>query len=85
MKTNIEYINIIDCIQEQVDKIAKIKWKEDIESPPKFIVSELREAPKIMLTIEHNGYYHTTTLFPNGDYGCNSIAYIMEQLYNSTM
>ena len=91
MQTNMEptdtqsYMNVIDVLQTQVNKIAQDKWEDDVYCPPKFIVSEFKDEPKILITIDHAGYYHTTTLFPNGDYGNKSIADIMEQLYNSTM
>jgi len=36
----LEHINIIDSIQFAVDKICKQVYGHDIDSPPKFIVSQ---------------------------------------------
>ena len=79
-----DYTNCIDCLQKKVDELTVNLYKGD-ECPPKYIVSEEIHRRKILLTISHLGYVHTGVLFPNTDFGNNSIAYIMEQLYNSTM
>ena len=77
-------MNCIDCLQKKVDELTVNLYKGD-ECPPKYIVSEEIHRGKILLTISHLGYVHTGVLFPNTDFEDVSIAYIMEQLYNSTM
>ena len=79
-----DYTNCIDCLQKKVDELTVNLYKGD-ECPPKYIVSEEIHRRKILLTISHLGYVHTGVLFPNTDFEDVSIAYIMEQLYNSTM
>lgn len=79
-----EIVNVIDCIQLQVDEIAAERWKGD-ECPPEFLVSEDIIGGKILLTISHGGYCHTRPIFPNGKYGNERILIVMESLYNSTM
>lgn len=81
-----EFDNCITCIQKAVDELAKDMYSGD-ECEPRFIVSELNTGSdsKILLTVEHLGFVHTTILFPKGCYGNQPISSAMEHLYNSTM
>ena len=91
---NIEYKNIIDSVQDTIDKVCKQKYKDDAECPPEFIVS-LYQGYKdgkivehqIILTIDHMGHRHSRPIFPRLDYkyGYESLSEIMKYLYNSTM
>ena len=91
----LEYIDIIEAIQYSVDKIVKVKYKEDTSTPPKFIVSLLDRSDKegklinheIALTVSHAGFIHTRTIFPQVQYkyGYEPLEREIEWLYNSTM
>ena len=88
---NFETIDIIDVLQEYVDKIANEHWKSNTDCPPKFWVSLLNDFPedeckhKIILTIDH-GYKFSRVIFPQKNrYGYNSLFSDMELLYNKTM
>lgn len=84
-----KYIDIIELMQIQIDKITAEEWKSD-ECPPKFVLSVMGydEEAKMALTIEHMGYRFTEVIFP-----CKGIVYNngfniydeMRQLYNRTM
>lgn len=81
--------NIIDVLDEYIQKLAATKWKED-SCPPIFWLSldnDIEEQHKIILTINHLGSKFSEVLFPRTDahYGYNSILHHMEQLYNRTM
>jgi len=92
---NLEYIDIIEAIQYSVDKITKNKYKEDVDTPPKFIVSLLDRfdnegeivAHEIALTVIHMGFTHTRTIFPqlHYKYGYEPLDREITWLYNSTM
>lgn len=84
MKSNYEYLNIIEVIQKEVDKLAVEMYGCDTTCPPKFIVSADVDSNRILLTIVH-GDCHTATIFPRGEYGDACISSVMEMLYNSTM
>jgi len=91
----LEYINIIDSIQFAVDKICKQEYKTDIDSPPKFIVSQYDKLDneghstghEIILTIEHMNWKRSVTIFPRLDYkyGYGTLKDEMKDLYNCTM
>jgi hypothetical protein len=42
----LDFINIINAIQFAVDKICKQEYKNDTDSPPKFIVSQYDKLDK---------------------------------------
>lgn len=88
---NFETIDIIDVLQEYVDKIANEHWKDDTSCPPKFWVSLLNDSMeneceyKIILTIDHN-YKFSRVIFPQKSrYGCDSLFSDMALLYNKTI
>lgn len=81
------YKSIIDCVQEEVDRICDNKWEID-QCKPKFLVSLNSEyTDKLILTITHMGQSFSETLFPRLDmpYGYESVEYMMRQMYNRTM
>jgi hypothetical protein len=82
-------IDIVKIIEERVREMAKTHWKTD-SCPPKFWVSLNNEDDRnqsILLTISHNGFKFTETLFPRKKmvYGYDSILSHMVELYNRTM
>jgi hypothetical protein len=92
-------IDIIKCIQEQVDKIVKEKYKND-SCPPIFTVSVLYKEDdnlqtkvqrdkdhKIILTIQHCGSAFSKVIFPQtyNVYGYEPLEEIMKHMYNRTM
>lgn len=85
-----ETIDIIDVLQEYVDKVAAEYWESDTICPPKFWVSLQNESPKIphkiILTIDHNCKL-SMVIFPQQDkgYSYDSLFSDMELLYNKTM
>lgn len=86
-----ETIDIIDVLQEYVDKVATEYWESDTSCPPKFWVSLLNEflndeqEHKIILTIDH-GYKFSKVMFPQKErYGYRTIFSDMKLLYNKTM
>lgn len=91
----LEYINIIDAVQYAVNKVSKQLYKEDKDTPPRFIVSQYdvmdKEGKiidhKILLTVEHMGWKRSRVLFPRLDheYGYTSLKDEITYLYNSTM
>lgn len=81
--------NLIELIDNAVQCLAKQRWARD-DCPPKFWVSLSNEDDRnqsILLTISHNGYKFTETLFPRKKmtYGYTSILDHMVELYNRTM
>jgi hypothetical protein len=86
---NLEYLDIISIVDEIVQALARIHWRED-ECPPEFYVSlndEEEDAHSIMITVSHLGYNFTEKLFPrtNMQYGYDSLMSQMINLYNRTM
>lgn len=85
-----ETIDIIDVLQEYVNKVAAEYWESDITCPPKFWVSLQNESSKvphkIILTINHNCKL-SMVIFPQQDkgYSYDSLFSDMEFLYNKTM
>jgi hypothetical protein len=82
-------LDIVEIIQQQVDLIAKEKYKDD-PCPPVFQVSILYEdsnTHKLIMTITHLGNSFSTILFPQPKmkFGYESIEWEMTQLYNQTM
>jgi len=87
-------MNIVDYIQEVVDRIVKEKYKDDT-CMPQFIVSVLQEIDysgkinnhKLLLTVIHNGISNTRVIFPilSYNYGYENLEKEIEWLYNSTM
>ena len=81
--------NLIDIIDNAVQWIAQQRWPKE-EFAPKFWVSLNNEDDRnqsILLTISHNGFKFTETLFPRKKmvYGYTSILDHMVELYNRTM
>lgn len=81
--------NLIELIDNAVQWLAQQRWSRD-DCPPKFWVSLNNEDDRnqsILLTISHNGYKFTETLFPRKKmvYGYTSILDHMVELYNRTM
>lgn len=81
--------NLIDIIDDAVQLLAQKRWSRD-DCPPKFWVSLNNEDDRnqsILLTISHNGFKFTETLFPRKKmvYGYTSILDHMVELYNRTM
>lgn len=82
-------MDIIDVIDEVVQKLAEESWRED-ECPPEFWVSlnnEDMNNQSIMITINHLGYKFTEKLFPRKDarYGYGGLREQMMNMYNQTM
>lgn len=82
-------MDIINIIEEYVQKIAKEYWNTD-NCPPKFWVSlnnDDMNNQKIMITVYHLGSKFTETLFPrsNTEYGYDSVLNQMISMYNRTM
>lgn len=89
MNQKIFYKDIIDVLDDHVQKIVKERWKND-KCPPIFTLSldnEKEDNQKILITIYHLGRRFTRTLFPryNSYYGYDSIADFIETMYNQTM
>lgn len=83
-------LSIIELIEQQIREIAKDEFKNDTDSPPKFIVSLYNEDmndQSIMITINHCGIKFTEKLFPrkNTEYGYNSVKDQIINMYNQTM
>lgn len=81
--------NIIELIDNTVQWLAQQHWSND-DCTPKFWVSLNNEDDcnqSILLTISHNGFKFTETLFPRKKmvYGYTSILDHMVELYNRTM
>jgi len=81
--------DIIDCIQEKVDRIAEIQYEND-ECKPIFNVSVLWEEgdeQSIVLTCTHLGRSFSRVLFPEYRcfYGYDSLESVVKGLYNQTM
>ena len=80
--------SVIDCIQEEVNRICEDKYKDD-DCKPIFLVSLIteKEYDKLILTITHSFQSFSETLFPRCDsiYGYETIEYMMGMMYNRTM
>jgi len=82
-------MDIIDVIEEKVEKLAKEWWAKD-EYPPKFWVSLDNydmDNQRILLTISHNEYKFSRPIFPveETEYGYDPLIDCMKDLYNQTM
>ncbi|KAA9007303.1 hypothetical protein F4V43_02110 [Paenibacillus spiritus] len=88
-------MDIIQCIQEKVDKIFDEIYSIN-ECQPAFTISLLFEGAgdnkhdmehKIVLTVEHNDFAFSKVIFPNvkNTYGYESLEEEMRYLYNRTM
>ena len=83
-------LSIIELIEQQIREIVKEEFKDDTDSPPKFIVSlyyETMDKQSIMITIDHLGSKITEKLFPrkNTEYGYGSVKDQIINMYNQTM
>lgn len=83
-------LSIIELIEQQIREIAKDEFKDDTDSPPKFIISLYKEDmndQSIMITINHCGIKFTEKLFPrkNTEYGYDSVKDQIINMYNQTM
>lgn len=81
--------NLIELIDNAVQLLAKQRWPKD-DCAPKFWVSLSNEDDRnqsILLTVSHNGFKFTETLFPRKKmvYGYPRILDHMVELYNRTM
>lgn len=83
------YEDIIQLIDNHVQKISRSNWSKD-SCPPVFFVSldnENENNQKILITISHLGMCFTKTMFPRNNtyYGYDSIEDLMKNMYNQTM
>lgn len=86
--------NIVDILQDKVDKLKKKHWQDDI-CQPDFIVSLLYDrnirnnkiAQHIILTCLHASSSVSSVIFPIDEnfYGYDSILSAMNDLYNQTI
>ena len=82
-------MNIIECLQDEINKIVDTDFKSD-KCKPVFIVSNLFKedlTQNIILTIQHLSGSFSRTLFPLKDkfYGYDNLKNIIKDLYNQTM
>lgn len=83
------YKDILDCIQDGIDKIVEEKYKDD-ECYPIFCVSSLwinEDNQQIILNCTHLGRTFSRILFPCKEsfWGYDGLSSIIESLYNQTM
>ena len=80
--------SVIDCIQEEVNRICEDKYKDD-DCKPIFLVSLITEkgGDRLILTITHSYQSFSEILFPRHDalYGYETIEFMMKMMYNRTM
>lgn len=80
--------SVIDCTQEEVDKICEDVYYND-DCKPVFLVSLNSEGDcdKLILTVTHLYQSFSETLFPRKDmpYGYETVEYMMKNMYNRTM
>lgn len=86
---NLDSIDIIDCIEIQVNKIAKGLYSED-SCKPIFKVSVLwlnKEQQQLILNCSHLGRTFSRVLFPKEEcfWEYDSLQSLMTDLYNQTM
>ena len=82
-------LDIINIIEEKVQKYAREHWKNDA-CPPEFWVSlqnENSDEQAILISINHLGSKFTEKLFPrkDTDFGYDSVLNQMINMYNLTM
>lgn len=82
-------MDIVQCIQERVDKLVRDKYASD-ECPPIYTVSVLYEGAtehKLILTIQHCEMCFSSVIFPRPEmkFGYEPLEYEIIQLYNQTM
>jgi len=87
----IDGTDIIDCIQNKVNEIAKTRWENCYKNDLKFWISrcfsEDYKEDHLILTINHCNICFSRILYPRPKdfYELDTLEEIMESLYNQTM